>query len=153
MERTIEGVRIKGLIRHCDERGFFLEILRDDDGLLSRFGQTSYTLSYPGVIKAFHWHRHQDDLWFVAHGDALVVLYDRREGSPTRGALLELVMGEQNPSLLLIPAGVAHGYKVLGERPLGLFYHTTRSYDRDEPDEMRIPYDDPDIGYDWAKRS
>jgi dTDP-4-dehydrorhamnose 3,5-epimerase len=147
----IEGVRVKRLNRRCDERGFFLEVLRDDDGLLRRFGQTSYTLSYPGVIKAFHWHVRQDDLWFVASGNALVVLYDRREGSPTRGELQELVMGEQDPILLLIPAGVAHGYKVLGDRPVGLFYHTTHSYDREDPDEMRIPYDDPSIGFDWEK--
>ncbi len=148
---SIEGVRSKGLVRHCDERGFFVEVARDDDGLLRRFGQASYTLSYPGVIKAFHWHVRQDDLWFVASGNALVVLYDRREDSPTFGELQEMVMGEQNPVLLLIPAGVAHGYKVLGDRPVGLFYLTTHSYRREDPDEMRIPHDDPSIGFDWER--
>ncbi len=146
----IDGVHIKRLTRHCDERGFFMEILRDDDELLARFGQTSYTMSYPGIIKAFHWHRRQDDLWFVAAGSALVVLHDLREGSPTRGETQSLITGEQDPALVLIPAGVAHGYKVLGDRPLGLFYHTTESYDRAAPDEERIPFDDPAIGFDWA---
>jgi dTDP-4-dehydrorhamnose 3,5-epimerase len=145
----IDGVYIKRLVRHCDERGFFMEVLRDDDDLLARFGQTSYTMSYPGIIKAFHWHRRQDDLWFVATGSALVVLHDLREGSPTRGETQSLITGEQDPALIVIPAGVAHGYKVLGDRPLGLFYHTTESYDRADPDEERIPFDDPAIGFDW----
>lgn len=145
----IDGVNIKRLVRHCDERGFFLEVLRDDDALLERFGQTSYTMSFPGIIKAFHWHKEQDDLWFVATGSALVVLYDLREGSPTQGVTQTIITGEQDPSLIVIPAGVAHGYKVLGDKPLGLFYHTTRSYDPKDPDEERIPYDDPAIGFDW----
>ena len=146
----IDGVVIKRLVRHCDERGFFLEVLRDDDGVLRRFGQTSYTMSYPGVIKAFHWHRRQDDLWFVATGNALVALYDLREDSPTRGVTQSLITGEQDPLLIVIPAGVAHGYKVLGDKPVGLFYHTTESYQRSDPDEERIPYDDPAIGFDWG---
>lgn len=149
MKETIHGVVVKELVRHCDERGYLLEVLRDDDGLLSRFGQSTYTLTYPGVIKAFHWHRHQDDLWFIAQGEARVVLYDLREDSPTRGVTQVIYAGEHRPLLILIPAGVAHGYQVLGNRPLGLFYHTTRSYDPANPDEERIPYDDPSIGFDW----
>ena len=152
MEGTIRGVVVKELVRHCDERGYLLEVLRDDDGLLSRFGQSTYTLTYPGVIKAFHWHRHQDDLWFIAQGEARVVLYDLREDSPTKGVTQVIYAGEHRPLLILIPAGVAHGYQVLGSKPLGLFYHTTRSYDPRDPDEERIPYDDPTIGFDWESR-
>ena len=145
----IDGVLIKKLVRHPDERGFFMEILRDDDNLLQRFGQTSYTISHPGVIKAFHWHRLQDDLWFIATGTGLVGLYDTREDSPTHGETMSIIAGEDDPSLLVIPAGVAHGYKVLGDKQLSLFYHTTRSYNREDPDEGRIPHDDPGIGFDW----
>lgn len=140
---------IKKLARFCDERGYFMEILRDDDGLLSRFGQSSYTISYPGVIKAFHWHEHQDDLWFIASGMAKVVLFDLRKDSPTYGKTQVIITGELDPMLILIPRGVAHGYKVLGDKPLGLFYHTTESYNREQPDEGRIPYDDASIGFDW----
>jgi dTDP-4-dehydrorhamnose 3,5-epimerase len=152
MEGTIRGVVVKELVRYCDERGYLLEVLRDDDGLLSRFGQSTYTLTYPGVIKAFHWHRHQDDLWFIAQGEARVVLHDLREDSPTKGVTQVIYAGEHRPLLILIPAGVAHGYQVLGSKPLGLFYHTTRSYDPRNPDEERIPYDDPAIGFDWESR-
>ncbi len=147
--RNIEGVIVKRLVRHCDERGYLLEVLRDDDGLLERFGQTTFTIAYPGVIKAFHWHRKQHDLWFMAMGEAKVVLHDLREDSPTYRRTQVVFAGEHQPLLIVIPPGVAHGYQVLGDRPAGLFYHTTRSYDMSDPDEERIPYDDPFIGFPW----
>ncbi len=146
----IDGVVVKELKRFCDERGYFLEVLRDDDEMLEVFGQTSFTMSYPGVIKAFHWHRRQDDLWFVAAGTAQIVLHDIREDSGTRGQTQVIYAGEDVPVLVLIPRGVAHGYRVLGSKPLALFYHTNRSYDPADPDEERIPYDDPGIGFDWG---
>jgi len=148
----IHDVVIKLLVTYSDDRGYFREVLRDDDGLLRRFGQTSFTKSYPGVIKAFHWHEKQDDLWYVALGMARVVLYDRRPDSPTYRVTQQVFAGEDNPMLILIPAGIAHGYQVLGDRPVYLFYHTTESYDRAAPDEQRIPYDDPEIGFDWSLR-
>ena len=146
----IHDVVIKRLITHADDRGYFREVLRDDDGLMRRFGQTSVTKTYPGVIKAFHWHRKQDDLWYVVDGMARVVLYDQRDGSPPHGETQVVYAGEDNPVLILIPAGVAHGYQVLGSKPVLLFYHTTESYDPSDPDEERIPFDDPTIGFDWS---
>ncbi len=146
----LEGVKIKKLVTHCDDRGYFREILRDDDNLLSRFGQTSMTLTYPGVIKAFHWHKKQDDLWYVARGMVKVVLYDMRHGSSTYGKTQVICAGQENPILIVIPKGVAHGYQVLGKDPAILFYHTTESYDPENPDEERLAYDDPMIGFDWT---
>ena len=148
-EVALQGVQIKHLVRHCDERGYLLEVLRDDDELLERFGQTTYTMTYPGVIKAFHWHKKQYDLWYVAMGEARVVLYDLREESPTYRKIQVIYAGEHKPLLIVIPPGVAHGYQVLGDKPVGLFYHTTRSYDPSDPDEERIAYDDPAIAFDW----
>ncbi len=145
----IEGVTIRERKRFCDERGYFLEVLREDEELLETFGQSSFTLTYPGVIKAFHWHRLQDDLWFVASGQAQVVLYDLRADSPTHGQTQVIYAGESNPVLIFIPRGVAHGYKVLGNKPLALFYHTNVPYNAASPDEERIPFDDPQISFDW----
>jgi len=147
---TIDGVRVKTLVRHPDDRGFFQEILRDDDGLLRRFGQASLSMSYPGVIKAFHYHERQDDLWFFPVGMAQVVLHDLREQSPTRGITQVLYAGEDYPVLIVIPVGVAHGYRVLGNQPLMIVYFTTESYNPAAPDEKRIPWDDPGIGFDWT---
>ena len=145
----IGGVKIKKLKRHCDDRGFFQEILRDDENLLDRFGQLSMSRTFPGVIKAFHYHEHQDDLWFFPSGNAQVVLHDLRKESPSSGVTEKFYLGEDNPALLVIPKGVAHGYRVLGNVPAVIIYCTTRSYDPSDPDEKRLPYDDPGIGFNW----
>lgn len=155
----IQDVKIKELRVHQDihkegeevviRPGFLMEVLRADEGFLKKFGQTTFTLAHQGTIKAFHWHKKQDDLWFVATGKALVVLHDLREDSTTRGETQAIEAGEGNYKLIVIPAGVAHGYKVLSQEPVILFYHTTESYDKDNPDEERIAYNDPKIGFEW----
>ena len=147
---AIHDVIVKKLVTFADDRGYFREVLRDDDQLLQRFGQTAVTKSHPGVIKAFHWHHHQDDLWYIVDGMARIVLYDRRPESPSRGVTQVIYAGEDNPVLVLIPAGLAHGYQVLGNKPVILFYHVTQSYNPAQPDEQRIAYDDPEIGFDWS---
>ena len=145
----IEGVKSKKLIKHCDDRGFFAEVLRDDDDLLSNFGQISWSTSFPGVIKAFHYHQKQDDIWFFPSGNVQVVLHDLRENSSTKGQTEIYYMGEDNPIILLIPKGVAHGYRVLGEKSATVIYCTTKSDDPTNPDEKRISWNDPEIGFDW----
>jgi dTDP-4-dehydrorhamnose 3,5-epimerase len=144
----IEGVVVKELQTHLDERGFFREILRlTDDFFDEGFGQLSQSLMYPGVIKAWHIHRKQVDWWYVAGGVLKVVLVDRRSGSATYQETFELLMGENQPARVLkIPPGVAHGCKCL-EGPASLFYITSRVYDPE--DEGRIAHDDRELGYDW----
>lgn len=150
----IEGVKVKKLVKHCDDRGFFAEIVREDEPeLLKKFGQASWSMSYPGVIKAFHYHEKQDDLWFFPSGNAQVVLYDLRKDSSTYKETAVYYLGEENPMILLIPHGVAHGYRVLGEKPATIIYFTTVSYNRTNPDEKRIPWDDPEIGFSWETKN
>ncbi|MDP3741221.1 MAG: dTDP-4-dehydrorhamnose 3,5-epimerase family protein [bacterium] len=157
---AIEGVKIKKLIVHEDvpdvpesviKRGTLAEILRDDEGLLKKFGQATVTITYSGTIKGFHWHERQDDLWFVAAGKVMVVLHDLRADSTTSGLTQTIEAGEDDLKVILIPTGVAHGYKVISEKPAMLIYHTTEHYDPKNLDEKRIPYDDPKIGFDWNK--
>jgi len=157
----INGVKIKKLIVRQDipdtplvdnnQTGFLLEVLRDDDKLQKKFGQTTFTVAYPGTIKAFHWHKKQDDLWFVATGKAKVVLHDLRQRSKTFGQTQVIYAGTDNYQLILIPAGVVHGYQVVGDSPVMLFYHTTRHYNSKNPDEQRLAYNDPAINFDWQK--
>lgn len=158
----IDGVKIKPLKVWPDAAqgreviarpGFLMEVVREDERLLSRFGQTTFTVTHPGSIKAFHWHKNQDDVWFVASGKAFIVLHDQRENSPTFGQTETHTAGSGNYKVIVIPAGVVHGFKVLGNEPVYLFYHTTQSYNPAHPDEERIPYDDPTIGFDWSKYS
>lgn len=157
----IDGVKIKQLkifkdVPDLDQKkvkpGYLLEILRSDDKLLTKFGQTIFTVAHPGTIKAFHWHKKQDDLWFFATGKATIVLHDLRKKSKTFGETQVIVCdAETDPKLVLIPIGVAHGYKAQGKKPVMLFYHTTKPYNPKNPDEQRLPYNDPKIGFDWSK--
>jgi dTDP-4-dehydrorhamnose 3,5-epimerase len=148
----IEGVKIKKLEGHADERGCLTEILRSDDDIFERFGQLYVSLNYPGVIRAWHYHKKQGDLWAVVKGMAKVVMYDPRDGSPTKGEVQEVFLGEQNPVLLQIPVGVIHGYKTIGVEPSLLLNIPTEPYNAAKPDEFRLPYDTPDIPYDWDIR-
>ena len=102
------------------------------------------------LSKLFTGTKKQDDLWFVASGKAYIVLHDLRQKSSTCGTTETVMAGEGDYKLIVIPVGVAHGYKVVSEEPVLLFYHTTESYDPDNPDEERIPYNDPAIGFDWG---
>lgn len=149
----IEGVMKKPLVKHCDDRGFFMEVLREDDPIFGRFGQASMSMSYPGVIKAFHYHALQDDIWFFPSGNAQVVLHDMRQHSTTYKQTEAYYLGENNPILLFIPRGVAHGYRVLGNVPATIVYFTNLAYEPTQPDEYRIDYDDPSIGFDWKTQN
>jgi dTDP-4-dehydrorhamnose 3,5-epimerase len=146
----IQGVTLKPLKIWADDRGYLMETVCEDDPYFTRFGQSNVTMTYPGVIKAFHWHRNQDDYWVVVKGMAQVVLHDLRPGSPTRGETDVYYLGEQNMQLIAIPRGVAHGYRVLGPEPVLLVYYVTQRYNPKDPDEQRIPFDDPSIGFDWT---
>lgn len=128
-----------------------MEVLRDDDNLMKKFGQSNFTVANPGTIKAFHSHKHQDDLWFIATGRAAIVLYDSREDSETFGQIQTIYAGEDDYKLVFIPIGVVHGYKVLSKNPCLLFYHVTKSYNRANPDEIRFDPFDKKINFDWNK--
>jgi dTDP-4-dehydrorhamnose 3,5-epimerase len=145
----IEGVEIKQLVTHPDERGFFREIARSTEGIVREgWAQVSHSLMHPGVAKAWHVHKTQIDWWYVPVGDLKVGLYDTRAGSPTQGELQELFVGEHyEAQLVKIPPGVAHGCRVLGTTA-HLIYLTSGTYDPEE--EGRIDHDDPAIGYDWT---
>jgi dTDP-4-dehydrorhamnose 3,5-epimerase len=149
----IEGVVVKECVVHSDDRGVLIEILRDDEPVFREVKQSTFTLAYPGVIKAFHWHRRQWDVWFFVSGMAQVVMHDLRSSSATAGRTDVLYMGDRRPLVVAIPPLVVHGYRVLGAEPCGLIYHTTEHYDPADPDEERIAHDDPRIGFDWRTKN
>jgi len=149
----IEGVRVKKLARHVDDRGYVMEILRDDDELFVKFGQVYVSTCYPGVVKAWHAHERQTDNFCVIKGDAKIGLYDGREGSPSHGQTETYVLGEMDPMLLQIPPGVWHGQMALGSEMSYLLNIPTEHYDRERPDELRAHPFDNDFGYEWEVRS
>ena len=146
----IEGVEIKQLTKHADERGSLMELLRCDDAIFRKFGQAYVSLNYPGVVRGWHYHKKQDDHLAVVKGMAKVALYDAREDSPTQGQVDEFFLGEQNNILLKIPVGVMHGYKTVGAEPSFLINFPSEPYDPQQPDEYRLPWDTDQIPYDWA---
>ncbi len=146
----IEGVRIAPLKLWPDDRGYFMELHRLRQGLVAGFpadAQISAALSYPGTIKAFHYHLEQTDCWNPALGMFQVALVDFRAGSPTFGRRNTMYVGSLRPWQILIPPGVGHGYKIAGVDPAMLVYLTDKQYN--PKDEGRVAYDDPSVNYDW----
>ena len=146
----IDGVKVKALRIHADERGYLFEMLRHDEPLFQKYGQSYVTAVYPGVIKGWHMHRKQTDHFVCVHGMTKVVLYDSREGSPTKGEVNEYFLGERNMILLVIPPLVYHGMKGIGNDTALIVNTPTEAYNPAEPDEYRLPYDTDQIPYDWA---
>ena len=147
----IEGVRVQAFPVYPDDRGFFLEVQRIGHGLAAAFPpertQVSAAMNYRGAIKAFHFHLHQTDCWTPVTGLFQVVLCDLRSGSRTFGLRNTLYVGPMRPWQVLIPPGVAHGYKIIGNQDALLVYMTDQFYN--PKDEGRLPFDDVSINYDW----
>ena len=149
----IQGVEIKKLKIIPDERGFLMEILRSDDPLFRKFGQIYMTGVKKGVAKAWHYHKLQDDFFVCVAGQALVVLYDGRNDSPTYGQVEEYRLAEPTSDgehiLLKIPAGVIHGFTAMDSDEARIINIPTELYNYKTPDEYRYPWDSPDIPYKW----
>jgi dTDP-4-dehydrorhamnose 3,5-epimerase len=149
----IKGVRVQPFSLYPDDRGYFLEVQRigNSSGLAAAFPpestQISAALSYPGTVKAFHFHLLQHDCWTPVKGLMQVVLVDLRLGSSTYGARNTMYVGGLRPWQILIPPGVAHGYKIVSREEALLVYLTDRLYN--PKDEGRIPHNDAGINYDW----
>ncbi len=130
-----------------DDSGNFTEIVRLTDGFVEglenfEVRQASLSLVLPGVIKAFHIHRNQEDLWYVPpYNRILVNLVDVREDSPTKNNHMRLILGGYSNTLLRIPAGVAHGGSNPWHEPQSLFYFVTNQFNAEDPDEGRLPWD------------
>ncbi|MGH9468182.1 MAG: dTDP-4-dehydrorhamnose 3,5-epimerase family protein [Terriglobales bacterium] len=141
----IAGVEIIPGVLWPDDRGFFTELFRLD----ARAGETqiSAALTYPRVVKGIHYHCRQTDTWAPLRGQFQLALFDLRCDSPTFGAVNTIFAGEWRPWRVRIPAGVGHGYKVLGREPGLMVYATDRYYD--PSDEGRIAYDDSGLNYAW----
>jgi dTDP-4-dehydrorhamnose 3,5-epimerase len=150
MAANIDGVFIKNLKIIPDERGWLMEILRADDEIFSNFGQVYMTTAYPGVVKAWHYHKKQTDNFTCVNGMMKVALYDAREHSPTYKILMELYVGEKNPILVSVPPGVYHGFKAIGDKTAYFISIPTLAYDYEDPDEYRLPPDTGEIPYDWG---
>jgi dTDP-4-dehydrorhamnose 3,5-epimerase len=152
---AIEGVTLVPLTRHADDGGNLTELARLADGRAAGLEgftvrQVNYSEVAPGTIKAFHLHVRQTDVWYVPPADRmLVVLLDVRQGSPTEGVRMRLVLGDGSSRLLRIPPGVAHGVRNLGPATGRIIYLTDVQFSAEPStcDEGRLPWDfaGPDV--------
>lgn len=148
----IHGVRTKALRRIPDERGWLLEILRvDDPEMFRKFGQVYVSATYPGVVKAWHYHKQQIDSFACIAGMVKLVLVDTRPDSPTNGAINEFFIGTHNPMLVQVPNLVYHGWKCIGTETALVVNVPTEPYQYAEPDEFRLePHQT--LPYDWSRK-
>lgn len=151
-QQRIHGVQTKVLRAIPDERGWLMEILRrDETDLLPVFGQVYVSATYPGVIKGWHYHKHQVDNFVCVAGMVKLVLIDTRDDSPTRDMINEFFIGSQNPMLVQVPTLVYHGWKCISVEPSLVVNVPSEPYNREHPDEYRL---DPHgtLPYDWTRK-
>lgn len=148
----IEGVAVRRAKVMPDERGRLGEIMRADDPWFEKFGQVYFTTTYPGIVKAWHYHKKQTDHFCVIKGTVKIALCDHREDSPTFNVVNEVYLGEHSPGVLRIPPGIQHGWMCVGQTEAYIINIVSEMYDYKAPDEFRTHPHDNDIAYDWTRK-
>lgn len=145
----IQDVEVKKLKPIVDERGFLMEIMRNDEEMYKKFGQCYVTMVHPGIVKGWHYHKVQYDHFSCLKGVAKVVLYDAREKSKTFREVNEFILSLETPLLVKIPPYVFHGFTAEGKEDAVILNLPTEVYRYKDPDEFReSPFSDK-IPYDW----
>lgn len=140
----LDGIQIKPLKRIPDERGFFTELIRKDwKELLGEDSivQANLSMSYPGVVRAWHSHlRGQVDYFVALRGAIKICAYDEESRE-----LDEVISTGDNLQVIRVPGIYWHGFKVVSNEPAWHIYFVDRLYDYEKPDEERRPWNDPKI--------
>lgn len=148
----INGVVIRELRRFVDARGWLAELFRHDELEPEFYPTMSYTSSTkPGIQRGPHEHVDQADFFcFMGPSNFKLRLWDNRPDSETFNHVFTILVGEDNPSSVLIPKGVVHAYRNVGESDGIVFNCPNRLYmgqNKNEPiDEIRHE-DDPETIY------
>ena len=147
----IQGVEVKNLIIHSDERGRLMEILRNDDPIFKKFGQMYMSTTLPDVVKGWHYHEKQWDHVCCVFGMIKLVAYDERE-TETKGEINEFCIGMYTPKVILIPPGVWHGWKCISLEEALVVNTVTELFNSSKPDEHRIDPHKNHIPYSWERK-
>jgi dTDP-4-dehydrorhamnose 3,5-epimerase len=142
----IDGLKVIPLKRIPDERGTILHMMKRTDPHFIEFGEIYFSTIYQGVIKGWHLHREMTLAYACVHGRIKLVVYDEREGSPTKGELNEFFLGPDNYSLVMIPPGLWNGFKGMTAPEAIVANCCTHPHDpsrssRHDPFNSHIPYD------------
>ena len=146
--KIIEGVKVIPLRRIPDERGAVYHMLKSTDPHFSQFGEIYFSTIYRGVVKGWHKHREMTLNYACIFGRIKLVLYDERANSPTKGSLMEIFLGPDDYSLVIIPPEVWNGFKGMSE-PFAMVANAC-THPHDPSRSARINPFDNHIPYDWA---
>jgi dTDP-4-dehydrorhamnose 3,5-epimerase len=148
--QRIEGVVTREVLHVPRDHGVITETFRSEwDPTGSPVVHIYQSRLFPGAIGAWSCHARTIDRLFVNQGHLKIVLYDGREESPTHGRIMELHAGDARPTFLVIPVGVWHGLQNLGTIDALVLNYPTHAYDYEDPDHYRLPFDSPEIPYNW----
>ncbi len=152
MQELIAGVRLREVKNVCGGRGGHLtELYRSDWGLDdSSVDQVFQVVFEAGGISGWHAHRFTTDRLFVSYGQARIVLYDGRAGSPTHGRLNGFLCGLVRPGLVVVPPGIWHAVQNIHHGPSIVTNIVDRAYEYDDPDHWRLPIGSDKIPYRFA---
>jgi dTDP-4-dehydrorhamnose 3,5-epimerase len=154
LELLPEGMAIRDLVTHTDERGTVCELFDPrwevhPDPLVFSY---AFTIR-PGAAKGWGVHREHDDRYAFMSGELELVLYDEREAASTSGLVARLYLSERRRRLLTIPAGVWHAERNIGSVDVLVVNFPTIQYDHARPDKYRLPLDTDELpvklGPDW----
>lgn len=143
----IQGVEVQKLSVIPDERGAIYHMLRSDNPLFEKFGEIYFSKAYPGVVKGWHLHKEMILMYSAIVGMAKLVLYDDREGSPTKGNTMEITIGDENRLLVKVPPLVWNGFKCISTTPVIIANCASLKHDEDEI--VRLDPFSPTIPYKW----
>jgi len=138
----IEGVRFRPTRPAPHEDGYLTEVARASWEILDApVVQVHSTTTFPGRVRAWGLHRAITDRLFVASGLVKLVVFDGRQGSPTFGLITEVVIGEKNPGLLIIPPSLYHGWKNIGPSDAIIINMPDKMYNYESPDALHLSWD------------
>ena len=147
-KNVIEGVKVVEVKRMAGEGGTFEDLIRlNETGHLELFPdiqvrQINRSTLLPGSIKAWHLHFKQEDVWYVAPEDHMILgLWDCRENSSTKGKSMKIVMGNGTSKLVVGPRGVAHEVINVASTPGSILYFVNSQFDINDADERRLKWD------------
>jgi dTDP-4-dehydrorhamnose 3,5-epimerase len=145
-----DGVVVKDLVTHTDERGSVCVLYDPREGLHPDPLVYTYCFTIrPDHVKGWNCHDEHDDRYTLLLGHMKVVLYDAREDSPTRGLVASVVLSEHRRRLITIPTGIWHADWNVGTTDVVAINHPTTPYDYERPDKKRLPIDTDLIPYEF----
>lgn len=146
---TIEGIFLYSKMQFKNDQGHVYHFLKESDDHYSQISEVYFSYTNYGVVKGWKKHLEMDQNFVVPQGMMKFVFYDDRIHSKTKGALFEVVIGEDNYKLLKIPSNIWYSFSPVSKNG-ALITNATSILHR--PDEtLTLTLDNKSIPYSWTK--